>query len=88
MTARQRQIAQQILEALNMMDGGQLPEVVLHAEVNLRIKPNAGLAEFEDALKVCDRQGWATGVLPKFGGSRLWNLSDAGQAARLEMGKA
>lgn len=88
MTKRQRQIVTNILEVLNMMDGAQVNETILHAEVNLRITPNASLAEFSDALQICDTSGWVTGVLPKFGGSKLWNLSDAGQGARLELKRA
>jgi hypothetical protein len=88
MTQRQRKIAQQILEVLNMMDGAQVNETILHAEINLRVKPNATFSEFSDALNVCDSNGWAVGVQPRFGGARLWSLSDAGQAARLQMQKS
>lgn len=85
MSQRQLTITRQILEALNLMDGGQLAEVILHHQVNLLIKPNATLGEFEDALSVCDANGWVTGVVSKFGPKKLWQLNDRGQAARLEM---
>lgn len=86
MSTRQRQIVKAILEVLNLMDGAQMNETILHAEVNLRVAPNATLVEFNDGLKVCAEQhAWATGIAPKFGGPRLWSLTDAGQAARLEM---
>jgi hypothetical protein len=85
MTTRQIKIIKSILEALNLMDGGQMNEVVLHAEVCLRVTPNATKAEFDDALRLCDDHGWLIGVVPKFGGPKLWNLSDLGQATRLEM---
>lgn len=85
MSARQRQIVKAVLEVLNLMDGALLNEVILHAEVNLRVTPNATLAEFGDAMRTCDLHGWLTGVSPKHGGARLWTISDAGQVARMEM---
>lgn len=84
MTRRQRTITTAILDVLYALDGGQLLETILHAEVNLRLSPTATFGEFEDALRHCDAARWLTGVQSRFGG-RLWNLSDAGQAARLEM---
>ncbi len=85
MTSKQRELAKSILQVLNGMDGGQMQETVLHAQVNLGLPRNASFAEFNDALAVCDANGWVTGVSPRYGGSRLWNISDSGQAARLEM---
>jgi hypothetical protein len=85
MTGRQRKIVRAILEALNALEGGQMNEPLLHAEVSLRLSPTATLAEFNDALSVCDSSGWLTGVVGKYGGGRLWCINDAGQAARLEM---
>jgi hypothetical protein len=84
MTERQRKIIKAILEVLNGLDGGQSNEPILHAEINLRLTPTASRAEFEDAIKYCDDRNWVTGVPSRYGG-RLWNLSDAGQAARLEI---
>jgi hypothetical protein len=85
MSARQLKIVKAILESLNALEGGQMTETLLHAEVNLRVTPTASRAEFEDSLQVCDSNAWVVGVQSKFGGLKLWNLSDAGQAARLEM---
>jgi hypothetical protein len=85
MTTRQRKIVKAILEALNALEGGQMGEQLLHAEVSLRVTPTASLSEFNDALSLCDSSGWLTGVQAKFGSGRLWNINDAGQAARLEM---
>ncbi len=86
MTERQIIIGQKILEALNQMDGGQLAETVLHAQVNLLIKPNATLGEFEDALGECDRMGWVMGVPNKFNkNEKRWTITNEGESARLEM---
>lgn len=85
MTSRQRQIVKQILEVLYRLDGGQLGEVTLHAEVSLSVTPNPSYSEFMDALKHCDESGWLVGVLPQFGGHKLWQINDAGNGARLKM---
>lgn len=85
MTKRQQEIIKALLQVLSDMDGHQLAETVLHAEVTLRLAKSATLAEFNDALHVADNNGWVIGVHSRFGKGRLWNLSDAGEAARLEM---
>jgi len=85
MTARQRKITKAILEALNALEGGQMTETLLHAEVSLRVTPTASLAEFGDALGVCDSSGWLTGIQAKYGAGRLWSINDAGQGARMEL---
>jgi hypothetical protein len=85
MTARELQITKALLNSLHDLDGGQTTEPLLHADVNLRLRHQpASLAEFNAALDGADIRGWVTGVASKFGG-RKWNVSDAGEAARLEM---
>ena len=85
LTARQRKIIRAILEVLNGFEGAQLNETILHAEVNLRLTPTAPLVEFSDAMEIASNHGWVNGVHPKFGGSRLWNITDAGQGTRMEL---
>lgn len=85
MNSRDRQILKALLDVLHQMDGGQLVESVLHAEVNLRISPNATLGEFESARDVADQRGFINGVTPRLGGGRKWNITDAGTAARSEL---
>jgi hypothetical protein len=87
MSERQRQIARALLESLDRHDGGLVSEIVLHGESNLMLSEPASLKEFQDTLDLCDRSGWLTGVRPKHGGAKKWTLSDAGQAARLELGR-
>jgi hypothetical protein len=84
MTRREQKIARALLDVAHNLDGGQIGEILLHAEVNLIVTPTATLAEFNSVLALCDARGWLIGVQGKFGG-RKWNLSDAGTAARLEM---
>lgn len=84
MTDREVKLTKAILTVAHDLDGGQIGEVLLHAEVNLRVTPTATKAEFEAALALCDQRGWIIGVQSKFAG-RKWNISDAGEAARLEM---
>ena len=85
MTTREQKIIKALLDVLHELDGGQLAEVILHAEVNLRLAATATKAEFDEALLLADRQGWVTGVTSRYGRGRLWNLNDAGSAARKEM---
>jgi hypothetical protein len=87
MTKREIQITKALLEVLHGLDGGQLNEIILHAEVNLRISPTATLSEFNASLVVADSHGWLIGVNSEFSG-RLWNLSDKGESARMRMLKA
>lgn len=84
MQQRELKIIRAILEAGHNIDGGQIAETLLHAEVNLQVNPTATLAEFGNALAICDTRGWMTGITSKFGGRR-WNISDLGEAARMEM---
>lgn len=84
MTQRENKLVRAILEVAHNVDGAQLSETMLHAEVNLQVTPTATLAEFNAALAICDSRGWLIGVPSKFTG-RKWNISDAGEAARLEM---
>ena len=84
MTAREIKISKAILDVLHDLDGGQSTEVLIHAEVNVRLGEMVPLAEFNYNLAICDSRGWLTGVKSKFGGKK-WNINDAGEAARLEM---
>jgi hypothetical protein len=84
MTHREQKIINALLEVAHNLDGGQMTETLLHCEVNLQVTPTAALAEFNDALAICDQRGWLIGVPSRFSG-RKWNITDAGEAARLEI---
>lgn len=86
MNDREQQILKLILEALDRLDGGQMTEPMLHAEINLRIRPNATVAEFEKALKNADMNKWITGVRARLSTTTVkWSLRDEGRAALAEM---
>ena len=82
MTAREIQIAKRILNHLHELDGGQAHALTIHGEIG-------GLnfctsLEFDSTLAALDRQKYVIGVKSKFKGV-MWNISDAGEAARAEM---
>ena len=85
MTKREFKIIKALLGVLHNLDGAQIAEAVLHAEVNLHVTPTASLAEFDGAVTVADANRWVVVVQSKFGSGRKFTLSDAGEAALLEM---
>ena len=83
MTQRELKITKTILDILHDLDGRQQSEVALHAEVDLACK--CSLTEFEPVLRTASRNGWITGVPGRVTSQYKWNITDAGEAARLEM---
>ncbi len=86
MNDRDDRIVMAILAALKTLDGYLVPEPVLHAEVNLRVVPNALLSEFGEALRTAESRRWIGAVRPKLGPTK-WGLRDEGAAAYLELCK-
>ena len=62
MNDREDRIVMAILAALKTLDGYLVPEPVLHAEVNLRVVPNALLSEFGEALRIAESRRWIGAV--------------------------
>lgn len=85
MTEREQQIVRALLEALKQMIGSQASEAVLHGAIGLKVSPRVTLAEFEEALQLCDQKGWAIGVPSQVTGKHKWSLSDLGRAALREL---
>lgn len=82
MNAEDLKIAKRILDALHALDGGQAHGMTIHAEIGgLNV---CTTSQFNDVLAELDRSKWVIGVKTKFRGV-MWNISDAGEAARLEM---
>lgn len=82
MTAREIKIAKRILDYLHDLDGGQAHAMSIHGEIG-------GLGfchahEFDETLKQLETSRLIIGIKTKFKGV-MWNISDAGEAARLEM---
>lgn len=79
-TPRTREIAARILDCLNEWDA-PVDEAVIHMQVNPRLAPEALVSEFSDALALCERERWITGIRNKLRGTR-WSITDNGKAAR------
>jgi hypothetical protein len=82
MNTHEIKIAKRILDFLHELDGGQAHALTIHGDIGGLGLCSAG--EFEATLAELDRRKWVIGVTTRFKGV-LWNLSDAGAAARLEM---
>ena len=84
MTHHQQQIVRAILDTLARLDGGVLAEALLHGAVRQQTHPPASLADFEAALRYCDKQRWVTGILGRLE-VRKWSLSETGAAAHRDL---
>jgi hypothetical protein len=87
MTARELEITRAVLEYLHTLDHGQDTEIGIHMAVNRAwpaASPKPSAAELAACLADLDARRFITGVAGRFGMMK-WNLSDAGEAARLEM---
>lgn len=71
------------MHILNILDGWDSPAdaAVIHAQVNARVKPEALLSEFKDAITFCEFYQFITGVLNPVHGTR-WSITDKGRAQR------
>lgn len=90
MTQREQHLVQAILEAAHEGDGAQFTETQLHTVAGLELQKRGRLSptllEFNAALKLAADRGWLNGVPSRINPNlRKWNLTDAGEAARLEM---
>lgn len=82
MTARETQIAKRILDFLHAEDGRQVHAMTIHCEIGgLNL---CSSQEFEGVLAELNTRKFVVGVTTKFRGM-VFNISDAGEAARLEM---
>ena len=82
MTTTEIKIARRILDVLHELDGGQAHALTLHGAIGgLGMCPASA---FDATLAELDRRRLIIGVRTKFKGV-LWSISDAGEAARLEM---
>lgn len=89
MTTRELQITKAVLDYLHSLDGGQATELQIHAAVNQEppgATPPASAHELAAALRQADAEGWLNGVPTRFNRRLMkWNITDAGEGARLEM---
>ena len=82
MTPRETKIAKRILDHLHELDGGQAHAYTIHGEIGGLGFCHA--SEFKEVMQQLEQRGFIIGVKTKFKGD-MWNISDAGEAARLEM---
>ena len=82
MTNREAKILKALLDVLNNLDGAQAGEITLHAETNLVVECAA--TEFAAVLKLGTDRKWINAVPSRLTGKNKYNLTDAGEAARLE----
>jgi hypothetical protein len=87
MTTRETKIIKAVLEYLHALDYGQAAELHVHANAFGEEfgEPKPSVAELAAALAQCDARRWIVGVKPRFANKLKWNISDAGEAARLEL---
>ncbi len=89
MSERQQRIVTAILRFLDKLDGIQAVEPLIHAAAQTWLRnagePAPALAEFNDALRLCNQRGWVTGVAARVTNQMKWSLSDEGRAALAEL---
>lgn len=85
MTTRETKTVKGILDVLHEEEGHQLGEIQLHAKLNEHLHETISLAELAAALAMVDMRGWVIVVPQKFKRGVLRSISEAGEAARLEM---
>ncbi|HXI73466.1 MAG TPA: hypothetical protein VNN22_24245 [Verrucomicrobiae bacterium] len=87
LTQREISLCKAALDYLHSLDGGQAIELEIHAAIlrDPAVHPKPSATEVETVIKICDVKKWTIGVPSKFAGKMKWSISDAGEAARLEM---
>ena len=85
MTIRELQIIGAILNCLHALDSGQADELEIHKRLLHTLDPNASVAELRAALRECDAKGYILGVPARLTGRMKWNITDRGEATRLEL---
>lgn len=87
LTQREIILSKAGLDYLHGLDGGQAIELEIHAAI-LRepaVHPKPSATEVEAIIKIWSERKWTIGVPSKHANKMKWSLSDAGQAARLEL---
>lgn len=83
MTTREIKLCRALLLVVHDLDGGQIEEILLHARVNEACE--CSVAEFAATLAHANVRGWVNRVENKTTKRIKWNISDAGEAALLEL---
>lgn len=87
MTKRETKIIKAVLDHLHDLDHGQATEVQIHANAFGEAfgTPRPSVQELSAVLNICNTEKWVNGVASRFGGKMKWNITDAGEGARLEL---
>jgi hypothetical protein len=87
LTQREIVLCKSELDYLHSLESGQAIELEIHAAIlrDPAVHPKPSASEVEAVIKICDLKKWTTGVPSRFAGKMKWNISDAGEAARLQM---
>jgi hypothetical protein len=87
MTTRECLIVRAVLDYLHALDHGQATELQIHLSAFGEPfgDPKPSSMEVLSALRQCDAAKWINGVPSRFGNRMKWNITDAGEAARMEM---
>lgn len=86
MTHREREICRAILDYLHTLEGGQATDTLIHQKAFADFDPAPSVQELDAALAEVNARRWTLGVPAKFDPRRMkWSLTDAGEAARLEL---
>lgn len=89
MTTREIIITRAGLTFLHSLEGGQATEVQIHAAIIADEKftePKPSAHEVAAAIANWDAEQWVVGVPARFNKRVMkWNITDAGEAARLQL---
>lgn len=87
LTQREIYLAKSALDYLHSLEGGQAIELEIHAAIlrDITVHPKPSANEVESIISILNERRWTVGVPAKFANKMKWNISTAGEAARLEM---
>lgn len=88
MTARELTITKAVLNYLHELDYAQASSVQIQLAVNtspLVAVPKPSVAELDCVLRHCDVERWIAGVPGRFNKQMRWNITEAGEAARVAL---
>lgn len=83
MSEREKLIVRIALDFLHRHDI-QAAEVVIHAHLNMQVRPRPTLNEMEGALAFMESKRWVTGARSDLGDTR-WVITTAGKAALADL---
>ena len=85
MTSREKKIVRHVLQYLHDVDRGQRTELQIHDNAfNAFDEVAPSVNELSAAIRLCNGMAFVRGVPSRFAGMK-WNLTDAGEAALLEL---